>query len=158
MRTSLRYLRIAWSVGWGLAAALLIVLWVRSFYFGDVILWSVTKWNGLQFTSTQGGLTVQHCSLDGAGHHGGMVFPNWLWSTSAVGGFGGDTQTILGFNVRHVPYYVAFPYWAPVATCMALATTPFLVGKPFFHFSLRTLLIATTLVAVVLRAIVYAIR
>ena len=47
-----RKLRIALSVTWGVACLLLIVLWVRSFYFGDVILWSVTKWNGLQFTST----------------------------------------------------------------------------------------------------------
>jgi hypothetical protein len=153
-----RNLRIAWSVMWGLAAVLLIVLWVQSFYFGDVILWSVTKWNGLQFTSTQGGLTVQHCSLDGAGHHGGMVFANWLWSTSPVGGFGGDTQTILGFNLRHLPYYVAFPYWVPVAMCMALAAAPFLVGKPLLHFSLRTLLIAMTLVAAVLGLIVTVMR
>ena len=153
-----RKLRIAWTVFWGLLAVLLIGLWVRSFYFGDVILWSVTKWNGLQFTSTQGGLTVQHCSLDGAGHHGGMVFANWLWYTSPVGGFGGDMQTILGFNLRHLPYYVAFPYWVPVAMCMGLAATPFLIGKPRLHFSLRTLLIATTLVAAVLGLICYASR
>src|SRR3954451_17185227 len=30
-----RKLRIAWSVFWGLAAVLLIVLWVRSFWYAD---------------------------------------------------------------------------------------------------------------------------
>src|SRR4051812_39587288 len=32
-----RKLRIAWSVFWGLAAALLIVLWVRSYWWTDTV-------------------------------------------------------------------------------------------------------------------------
>ena len=32
-----RKLRIAWSVVWGLAAVLLIVLWVRSYWWHDCV-------------------------------------------------------------------------------------------------------------------------
>src|SRR5262245_43262799 len=108
--TPMRYrkLRIAWSVFWGAVAVLLLVLWVRSFYIADVIQWSVTRWFGLQFTSTQGQLDVRRCSLDGAGHDGGVDFADWLWSTGPVGWFGGETSTILGFNLRHLSYYIAF--------------------------------------------------
>jgi hypothetical protein len=145
----LRYLRIAFSVTCGIACVLLIVLWVRSYFDGDVIQWSVTRWCGLQFTSTQGQLDVRRCSLDGAGHHGGMDFADWLWSTGPVGSFG-ETPTILGFNLRHLSYYIAFPYCAPVAICVVLAAAPFLVRNSRLRFSLRAMLIITTLVAVVL--------
>jgi hypothetical protein len=32
-----RKLRLAWSVGWGLACVLLIVLWVRTYYRMDIL-------------------------------------------------------------------------------------------------------------------------
>jgi hypothetical protein len=32
-----RKLRMAWSVAWGLACVLLIALWVRSYWYADVI-------------------------------------------------------------------------------------------------------------------------
>jgi hypothetical protein len=154
----LRKLRIAWSVGWGVVVVLLIVLWVRSYYIGDVVQWSVTKWCGLQFTSTQGQLDVRRYSLDGAGHAGGVDFADWLWSTVPVGSFGSETPTILGFNLRHLSYYIAFPYWATFLMCLMLAASPFLIQHQRFRFGMRTLLIATTLLAVLLGLIGYAAR
>jgi multidrug transporter EmrE-like cation transporter len=83
-----------------------------------------------------------------------LDFADWLWSTGPVGWFGA-TPTILGFNLRHLSYYIAFPCWAPVAICVVLAIAPFLFRNSHLRFSLRTLLIATTLIAVVLGLIVW---
>lgn len=152
-----RKLQIAWSVVWGLVAVLFVVLWMRSYYFGEVVQWSVTKWCGFQFTSSEGQLTARHCSLDGAGHHGGMDFPDWLWSVVPIGSFSQSPTTILGFELR-LPYFVATSYWAPVVICVALTIAPVLVGHPRLRFSLRTLLIAVTLIALLLGAVVYAVR
>ena len=49
-RGRFRKLRIAWSVGWGVLAVLLIVLWVRSLVGTDV--WFVIVKNGL-FTNVE---------------------------------------------------------------------------------------------------------
>jgi hypothetical protein len=146
-----RKLRIVWSVTCSILSILLIVFWVRSYYAADVILWSVTKWRGLQFTSQQGQLDAQRCNLDGAGHHGGMNF-----STGPIGSFG-KAPTTLGFNLRHLPFYIAFPYWAPVVICMGLAAVPFIIKRyQRFQLGVRTLLIATTIVEVVLGLAVFA--
>src|SRR6185436_13829213 len=49
-----RKLRIAWSVFWGLAAVLLIVLWVRSYWWMDIL-----KFPGRQqFGSAKGQITT----------------------------------------------------------------------------------------------------
>jgi glucose uptake protein GlcU len=48
----------------------------------------------------------------------------------------------------------SFPYWLAVVVLAAIGGAPWI--KP--HFSLRTLLIATTLVAVILGAVVLAAR
>jgi hypothetical protein len=152
-----RKLRIAWSAAWVIACVLLIVLWVRSYYFGDVVQWSISKWSGVQFTSMQGQLTWRRCSLDGAGHHGGMDFPDWLWTTAPAGGFS-KTPATLGFELRHLSYFAAFPHCAPIVICAALAAAPFLVGRLPSRFSVRTLLIAMTLVAVLLGVVIFAAR
>src|SRR5262245_18068408 len=147
----IRGLRIAWSVWWGILCVLLIGLWMRSYYVGDVVLWSVTKWSGFQFTSMEGELTGRRCSLDGAGHQGSMNFPNWLWQTTRDGMFG---PTEHGFDFRRW-FYIALPYWSPVVISAAFVAAPWLVGRGH-RFTLRTLLIATTLIAVVLGLVVWS--
>jgi uncharacterized membrane protein YgaE (UPF0421/DUF939 family) len=49
-----------------------------------------------------------------------------------------------------------YVYWVAILLIAALATTSWFEWSP--RFSLRTLLIATTLIALVLGAIVYAVR
>src|SRR5262245_33897964 len=120
---SSRKLRIAWSVAWGVVAVLLVVLWIRSHFVANVVQWSATKWVGFQLTSMQGELTVRRCDLDGAGHHGGMDFPDLRVSQSPPGSFS-TTPTTLGFDLAHLSFYIAFPYWAPIAICLALTIAP----------------------------------
>ena len=49
-----RKLRIAWSVGWGIACVLLIVLWVRSYWWVDMLSASHAETTCSRFDSRQG--------------------------------------------------------------------------------------------------------
>ncbi len=51
-----RKLRIAWSVAWGIACVLLIVLWVRSYTWNDLIMYRLTAQKSIQFQSIRGRL------------------------------------------------------------------------------------------------------
>jgi len=66
---------------------------------------------------------------------------------------------MLGFGFLAAPNSsaVRIPYWFTIAALCSVAVFPW---TPFFswRFSLRTLLIATTLIAMVMGAIVYAAR
>src|SRR4051794_17100143 len=55
-----RKLRIAWSVAWGVAAVLLCVLWVRSYYYEDWLVGGLTRSQSFNVVSTnsQLGLTI----------------------------------------------------------------------------------------------------
>ena len=58
------------------------------------------------------------------------------------------------FHYHREEMWATLPHWFLLGTCMTFATVPWLR----YRFSLRTLLIATTLVAVVLGLIVYAVK
>ena len=136
-----RKLRIAWSVMWGLAAVLLIALSVRSRdHFDDV---------GLAM-SAQGRLylspKVNLLPLDEKGA-----------AVETYKHFDGKITTIHVWNGKLTPRAgtgPVIPYWPLVLVTSLLTVAPLIRRR----FSLRTLLIATTLVAVVLGAIVYAVR
>ena len=108
-----RKLRIAWSVAWGIAAVLLIALWVRSYGHDDFLVKTASPGFPI-LESSEGRFTY---------------FPSPSTTSSDV------------------------PYWLPVVTFTALATAPWL-RRISWRFSLRTLLIATTLVGVGLGTII----
>ena len=124
-----RKLRIAWSVAWGIAAVLLVVLWVRSYLVYDSFVGRYP--NGLFFFvySAKGVYTFSTYPLLGA-----SVNDNW-W-----------------FLVRRAPNDMAIggPFSFTIVVACAVSIAPWIR----YRFSLRTLLIATTLVAVVLGIIV----
>ena len=140
--------RIAWSVFWGLATVLLIVLWVRSYNRTETV--SKTNKNLISTTFESGyGLAYFIRSYDSA-----VVFGNPFeaaeesgWKYSIVSG----PPHKLGWKSDAKLLIVPVPYWWPVLLAAAFATAPWLRWR----FSLRTLLIATTLVAVVLGLIVW---
>jgi len=121
-----RKLRIAWSVGWGIVAVLLVVLWQLAYVPGGYVHCRVTKSSGLQFTSVRGQFDVRRCSLGSDGNFKGLA--------------GVDAKI------------VSAPCWLTVAVTVAIAAFPWL------QFGLRTLLIATTLVAVALGLVVWAVQ
>jgi hypothetical protein len=135
----IRKLRIAWSVFWGLVCILLISLWVRSTSSFDQIgrgmsaqgrLYLFPKLNVVPLNDTYA------CQIESRDHFGGTV----------------KTLSVLNGQLILQPGSgPAIPYW-PIALVVSVAATlPWIPRR----FSLRTLLIATTLVAVVLGSSVW---
>jgi hypothetical protein len=149
-----RKLRIAWSVGWSVTAVLLIALLVRSYSWDDCGNVYIPFMNWLGFRSNTGAATLYINTI--------QTLPWELASEPA-----NDRLDVVpnhhgfGFLYRSPSFvdqspalFVRIPHWLCVLFVSALAAVPWLRWR----FTLRTLLIATTLVAVVLGAIVWQIR
>jgi hypothetical protein len=144
-----RKLRIAWSVVCAIACVLLIALWVRSYRWSD---------------SVHVPLARETIVNSAAGVIGTGTFsqqfntgwrPGWYWRTVPI------EDSVRFRNRPQWDYYsdasrllLEFPHWLLVLIMGALTAAPCIRGR----FSLRTLLIATTLVAVVLGLVVWAAR
>ena len=146
-----RKLRIVFSAICGIACVLLIVLWVRSYWWVDIGFFKVTK-----------GVFLYGGSMPGTfGFHiyPEEYVPTGMWHQSAekwrralheregmglLGTFRIDTEQVL------------VPYWFWLLIPVAVAVVSWLPWRG--RFSLRALLLATTLVAVVLGLVCYAVR
>ena len=163
-----RKLRIAWSVFWGLAGVLLLVLWVRSYAQHDSYNWSRTHTTSddlLMFGAGRIAL-LHNCDRpenDGFNHYsqvfkGSGDMRSWFRSSMPI--CGPDQMPIhypAGFGMsRTLPqdFVVTLPFWFAVLLFAGFAVAPWLPWR----FSLRTLLIATTLVAVMLGLIVWSVH
>jgi hypothetical protein len=140
-------LRIAWSVVFGLVIVALCVLWVRSYWWwGDTT--AITRnWAGLEFISREGVVSVRYYDI---AVNGAFLFSN---EEPKVKSF--DLSNEMGLR------NASLPHWFLILACVALAAVaPRLFSLlPFSHrFSLRTLLIFMTAVAVVLGLVIYAVR
>jgi hypothetical protein len=147
-----RKLRIAWSVGWGLLAVLLVVLWVRSYWWVDQAF--------IRFSDdfTPGVATCQR----------GFAFVTDALPEDSpqlppfeVQSFRRDDPSVLGIDLMDevleqgtFGHYLVVPYVMPALIVTVLTFIPWLRWR----FSLRSLLIAVTLVAVVLGFVAYAVR
>jgi hypothetical protein len=125
-----RKLRIAWSVAWGVVAVLLCMLWVRSYTVADSL--ALDGRNRVTVVAGRIYLNEQFQVSENAI----MPYPrpNGVGIPQGVGGGSG--------------------IWPILVIASTLATFPWIRWR----FSLRTLLIATTLVAVALGLIVWASR
>jgi hypothetical protein len=151
-----RKLRIAWSVFWGLAAVLLIALWVRSYSWLDT----------LQFRLTRGPATC--CIQCYVGRVAAFTFneqaaPRWnLKSDPIIGKVASDLASLtarerfgsLRAQAQPGNSGVVIPFVAVVFAALTIAPASWLPRR----FTLRTLLIATTLIAIVLGLIVWSMR
>jgi hypothetical protein len=153
-RRKYRRLRIVWSIYWGVACLLLIALWVRGLWWADFVsvkvttayAVSVSKYPGTcAFTIT----TNPEFPLIAPGrywNHERMPVPPVL-----------RKDFVAKYLRKYFEYqfgYVIVPDWFLI---FAFAGLGILAWFPW-RFSLRTLLVAMTLVAVVLGVIVYAMR
>jgi hypothetical protein len=139
-----RKLRIAWSAIWCILCLLLIALWVRSYWVHDVLRGKCPVAAGF------------HCDLT-CGVISFDVFTSnqtieWTWNT-------GPPMTShykWWFRKYDTWYHVAVPhgFLVLIAGSIALTTAPWTK----LRFSLRTLLIAMTLAAVVLGVIVFSMQ
>ena len=131
-----RKLRIAWSVGWGFICLLLIVLWVRSYSVYDRAY--APRFGVL---SDNGGVRL------------------WVGTSPQINGWAFRSDRV-SFDRSPKLYYfanqdfaeIAIPYWLLLMMPLAISAVTWLPWR----FSLRTLLIATTLVAVLLGIVIWA--
>jgi hypothetical protein len=142
-----RNLRIAWSVAWGIFAVLLCVLWVRSYWWNE----------GCRIARGSVGSMYGHFAIGVNDIFFPPPFYSELIREDDIKQIERIIQenTTLGFGYVGVPQAsnVIFPDRIAVLLFSAIAAVPWLRYFPR-RFSLRTLIIATTLVAVVLGLIV----
>src|SRR4051794_19615778 len=151
MRTFLRFLRVAFSAFCGLACVLLIALWVRSYRTRDTCFWPGRD-HAVQINSLLG-----HTNLYALNRTPGSQFVPFKIDHSPIEGRFKTkfNKNFLGFYFGRGPMEVRLdiPYWFWVVGTTIIAAAPWRIhGR---RFSLRTLLIAITLVAVVLGFVVY---
>jgi hypothetical protein len=144
-----RKLRIAFSVFCGLACVLLLVLWVRSYWWLDHISGQLRSgetfainsvWGRMATTLKPGNrrLKVQSVKIERIDGLKTIRPHDW-------------------FYLERVPAktFFVFPHFVPVMLLAALAVGPWLQNLTY-RLSLRTLLIAITLMTVVLGLVVWA--
>ena len=158
-----RKLRIAFSAACVIACVLLIALWVRSYKCADTFSFPLTSTHLLGASSAQGvvsGIESQYA----AGYYKGpweMLHDSTIEPSIAKvhdpqnrPGYHG----ILGLSfINSWPFHVlCIPYWFLVGGTLMVSYLPW--RSRTFRFSLRTLLIVTTLVALLLGLFVWAAR
>jgi hypothetical protein len=136
---------------------LLVVLWLRSYLKCDQLEWQRIDTN-LSFTSFRGHLGTFSMARPASSQ--GIEFQSWqIGKDSQVDyndGTGHPLPSFLGFKSSWVSAPIpldtstlVIPYWFPTFACAVAALAPW-IRELRWRFSLRTLLIATTLVALVL--------
>ena len=149
-----RKLRIAWSVCWGVVVLMLCVLWVRSTKNCESCRFS-WKGHSLHVQSARGKVIVFHTPYPVTWKAGSFLLRRTgrddvlktpiIGTANSIAIYGGWTKLMVA------------PYWVALLTTAALASLLWLRHLRW-RFSLRTLLIVTTLVAIVLGVIVWATR
>jgi hypothetical protein len=150
-----RKLRIAFSVVSAIVCLLLVLLWVRSYQFNEIAGRQISKNRSVGVTSLLGRVRI------GTWKHPKHANSWWVNSerlTNSVYEWAASRQgeNAIGFGVISFQSNIELimPCWFLVLLTATLAVIP--CRHLANRFSLRTLLIATTLVAVALGAIVFA--
>jgi hypothetical protein len=149
-----RKLRIAWSVACGIACVLLCVLWVRSYKRGDIVQAPVSATRGIGFTSLHGWVKLSTFRTNGKDCWLLRSFPGDE-AMQMYGEFFEAKQNHWKFGTHVISgtYAIMMPHWF-ILLIAPLTATPWIKWR----FNVRTLLITTTLVAVVLGLIVWSVR
>ena len=138
-------LRIAWSVVCGLVAVLLTVLWVRSYWWEDVVVLPMRI-----IGSREGaiGMISWPRAVVPVGQTG------WIPISRSVKETASPAQgPSWRFSSNQNQLWIVCPHWFLGLAATTLTIAPWL-SRLRWRFSTRTLLIATTLVAIVLGLIV----
>jgi hypothetical protein len=150
-----RKLRIAWSVAWGIACLLLVALWVRSY-----------QWNDIYSRLNSNGWVTTFGSDRGCGYlfygrispipASGKQFRNlpshgWRLNSSEARP---PVPVTFQWQMTATRTKMKAPFWFVTLILAGIGILPWLS----YRFSLRTLLIVMTLVAVAMGWAVYAVR
>jgi len=155
-----RKLRIAWTVVWGIAYLLMIAVWVSSYdgsrhwayirMFDHYVECSTCRGRlGLQILGQAPGVRAVKWDV------GRRVIDFPIFPMTAEREFMMSLgEQMIGGNITLNRWRFVAPCWFAISLCVVPAALPWLPWR----FSLRTLLIATTLIAVGLGLIVYVNR
>jgi hypothetical protein len=146
-----RKLRIAWSVACGILCVLLIVLWVRSYQACEIVFKLDASNRVTTFGSNSG--TIYFVSMDQPtmGRYGPQPTPDgWkLASAEAT-----EVPRIIEWEFSSGKDFVRVPHWLLVVSCLAIGFVPWIRRR----YSLRTLLIAITLISFLLGLTIWILR
>jgi hypothetical protein len=133
---------------------LLIALWVRSYTTRDVA-WCPGKNLAMEINSLSGHVVLVVVSRKQIGEFGPFRTEHIITAGRRTLSF---DDNVVGFLWRRQPNLtrIDIPFWFLMLTGMVIAATPWL--RETWRFSLRTLLIATTLISLLLGLVVYASR
>jgi hypothetical protein len=152
----LRYARYAPATFFALLAAGFVALWVRSYDFMDAASGPIGKW--YVFPSTIRGTTMIEFANSATFV---QVEKKWRFSSTPLNSMGPiedhSKHTTFGFGIRPRSRSIClyFPLWVLVAASLGLAAL--FAIKRTWRYSLRTILVATTLLAGLLGLAVYAV-
>jgi hypothetical protein len=154
-----RKLRIAFSTACGIACVLLIVLWVRSYWWNDMAYCPLNSTpRMLSVFSLRGRILIAaHVPVDDDDLMKSRD-PAWGWEPQYVGNLvpledeEEKPRPLFEFRILLNGIHIEFPHWFAILIAVAVAVATWIR----FRFSLRTLLIAMTLVAVVLGLAIWA--
>ena len=139
-----RKLQIAWSVGCGIATVLLVVLWVRSFYVCTVFRQQVTSTLAFSLIAQRGFVgAVAFNPIDELPRG----YYTWGVSTTTLSRLPKPSWDIRVHKAPDTYAQIMLPVWFVM---LAIAGPAVAALRMQWRFGLRTLLIATTLVAVAL--------
>jgi hypothetical protein len=145
---------MGWTVCCGVAAVAFCVLWVRSSSWVDMYVGQVAEDVYVGGCSTPGACAIGFTTTSNA--------PPWTtfsqnadewWSFLSEGGSPPYSSRVWG-GFRCDDGCLMLPYWFVILVGATLAIVPW-IRMPRWQFSLRMLLIATTLIAVALGLVVY---
>jgi hypothetical protein len=137
-----RKLRSAWSVGCGILCVLLIVFWVRSYSWLD----SASLFGKYSLASFRGDIFVNRPVVL---TYSGPAPPRFSPPRYGITSIPADQRGLIIFEGGW-----AIPYWLSMLPVVALGIAPWFRWR----FSLRTLLIAATLVALAVGLVVSMVR
>jgi hypothetical protein len=146
----LKYLRIAVTALCLTTCVLLVALWVRSYWWSDRFLIARSANRVLSINSNFGVISI------GDGDRSKVIPQPPGWSNRPARSDWREKHNAHGFSFATRPgfSFVAFPIWLLVVMLLLVAGAPW-IHRLSYQFSLRTLLIATALVAVGLGMVVY---
>jgi hypothetical protein len=142
-RPRLRGLRIAWSVVCGILCVLLVVLWVRSYWWEDLLHLRITKTHILTGISGYGQLELSGWNTKPK--RAEKIAPQIVTGRTFEDG---RDEKWYSLGATNNGFYMASPYWCPVLLTAALTAIPWFPWSK--RFGLRSFLVGTTLVAVLL--------
>jgi hypothetical protein len=145
----LKYLRIAVTALSMTACVMLIPLWVRSYNTGDVLMARVSGTRGVGIVSNQGRLTFSAFDYQTLSHE--LPWGHKSYQAASFSPVGAAWQ--LGSQTTPYPaFFVVVPVLFPLLVAGLIGVAA--VFRQPYRFSLRTLLIATTVVTLGLGLII----